>query len=92
MSTQVRNNEAESRFETTVDGHLAVAEYFLGDGRITFTHTEVPEQLEGQGIGKALAKAALDHARAKNLKVVPQCRFIAGYIERNQEYQDLVAE
>ncbi|HEX9984651.1 MAG TPA: GNAT family N-acetyltransferase [Thermoanaerobaculia bacterium] len=90
MSTDIRHNEAESRFETTIDGHTAVAEYLLGDGRITFTHTHVPSELGGKGIGGQLAKTALEHARSQKLKVVPACQFIASYIERNPEYQELV--
>lgn len=88
---EVANNEAEHRFEVIADGMIAVSEYRLRDGEIIFTHTEVPVALEGRGIGTALARAALDHTRAKGLRVVPQCPFIRGYIERHAEYQDLVA-
>lgn len=86
----VRNNESENRFETVVDGMIAIAEYRLGDGEITFTHTEVPVALEGRGIGAALARTALDHARVRCLRVVPRCPFIRSYIERHAEYADLV--
>ena len=87
-----RNNEAESRFELEVDGQLAMSAYHRRGDRIIFTHTEVPPQLEGKGIGKALATAALDYARSEGLKVVPRCPFIAAFIRRNPEYQDLVDE
>jgi hypothetical protein len=49
MAREVRNNEAEQQYELEVEGRLALAAYRLRDGRITFTHTEVPEALEGQG-------------------------------------------
>ena len=64
MVGQVRNNAAEHRYELEVDGQLAVAEYRLRPGRISFTHTEVPDALEGRGIGSRLVEAALDDARA----------------------------
>ena len=51
MDGEVRNNRADRRYELAVDGALAIAEYRLRDGRITFTHTEVPDALEGRGIG-----------------------------------------
>lgn len=86
----VRHNEAENRFECEMDGHLAVAEYRLAADSITFTHTIVPGPLEGRGIGSALARCALDAARDRELKVVPQCAFIKTYIDRHPEYQDLV--
>jgi len=57
---------------------------------ITFTHTEVPEELEGQGIASQLARFALEDARACGLAVIPLCPFINAYIRRHQEYLPLV--
>lgn len=88
---KVSHNEAESQFETTVEGMVAVAAYDMeGSDRIVFTHTNVPPELSGRGIANRLAQTALEHARAKNLTVVPQCAFIAKYIERNPQYKDLL--
>lgn len=89
---QVKNNEAARRFEAEVGGELAVAEYQRRDDNIIFTHTEVPEELEGQGVGGQLVRAALDHAREAGLHVVPACAFVAAYIDRHPEYQSLLAE
>lgn len=94
MSTEaninVENNAAKHRFEAQVDGHTAVAMYEQHGDTITFTHTIVPEQLEGRGIGSALARAGLDYARDQQLHVVPQCPFIGAYIRRHKAYADLV--
>ena len=73
-----------------VDGHTALAAYRLKPGVITFTHTEVPKELGGRGIGSQLAKGALDQARERGLKVVPLCPFIKAYIEKHPEYADLL--
>lgn len=86
----ITNNEQQSQFETTIDGHTALVAYTIEPGRITFLHTEVPEALAGRGIAGQLAKHALEHARAQSLEVVPQCSYIAAYIRKNPEYQDLV--
>ena len=59
-------------------------------GLIIYTHTEVPDALEGRGIGSKLARTVLDYARAAHLAVVPSCPFIRAYIARHPEYQDLV--
>jgi uncharacterized protein len=53
---------------------------------ITFTHTEVPAELSGRGIGSALARGALHQVRAQGLKVVAQCPFIG----KHPEYGDLL--
>ena len=90
MNIEVTDNTAANRFEAEVDGMQAVAEYVLSGGTITFTHTIVPEAHRAQGIGQALARAALESAKQRHLTVVPQCGFIAAYIEKHPEYQDLV--
>jgi predicted GNAT family acetyltransferase len=93
MTYDIRNNEQKSRYETTVDGHTAFAAYELdGPRRIVFTHTDVPEALGGRGIAGAIAKYALDDARARNLTVVANCPFVAGYLEKHPEYEDLLAQ
>ena len=90
MSGDVRNNPEQNRFELEAEGHTAIAVYALSPGVITFTHTEVPKQLEGRGIGSTLARGALDAARALGLKVVARCPFIAAHIRKYPEYQDLL--
>ena len=62
----------------------------MEDDRIVFTHTLVPHAIEGKGVGSKLIRAALDSARDQGLKVVPQCPFVAVYIDRHPEYRDLI--
>lgn len=88
----VENNESEGRFEVRSGGLLAVLEYELADGEMALTHTEVAPELEGRGIAARLARAALDHAREKGLKVVPLCSYVATYIRRHPEYQTLLRD
>jgi predicted GNAT family acetyltransferase len=92
MTFDIRNNEAASRYETIIDGHVAFSEYRLEEpNRIVFTHTLVPEQLGGRGIAGAIVKFALDDVRAKGQRVVAQCPYVAAYIAKHAEVQDLVA-
>ena len=86
----VKHKTFARRFEVEKDGYHAVLEYQLEGGQIIFTHTDVPEALGGQGIGSLLARAGLDHARAQSLSVLPVCSYVAGYIQKHPEYQDLV--
>lgn len=89
-SHQVRHNEAKNRFEIQHKERLAVLEYELEDGVIDLTHTRVPKELEGGGIGSKLAKAALDYAKKNDLKVIPSCPFIITYVQRHPEYEPLI--
>ena len=91
MTFDIQHNESESRFETTIDGEVAFAEYETESDSIVLTHTIVPRKIEKRGVGSAIIRHALDYARRENLKVVPQCGFAAAFVERHPEYQDLVA-
>jgi len=87
----VRDNRAEQRYELAAEGALAITAYDRRGEAIAFTHTEVPKVLEGKGIASRLIKAALADVRAQDLKVVPLCEFVAAYIDRHPEEQDLLA-
>jgi predicted GNAT family acetyltransferase len=87
----VRDNKAEQEFELVVDGHRALAAYQIEDDTIVFTHTLVPNAIEGRGVASKLIRGALDQARDRGLKVVPQCQFVAAYIKRHPDTQDLLA-
>lgn len=87
---EVVNNEAEHRFEITLDGETAFAEYRLVHGAIILPHTVTPKALEGKGLGSRLAVYAMAYAREHGLKVIPTCPFMAAYIRRHPETHDLV--
>lgn len=87
----VLHNAAEHRFETTVDGILAVADYRLDGANVVFTHTFVPGELRGRGIAEKLVRAGLAWARAEKRSVVPACSYVAVFIQRHAEFQDLLS-
>lgn len=91
-NVQVQHYPDRRRFEILVGTYRAVLEYLQPGGRIIFTHTEVPEALEGQGLGSKLAQTGLEYARSKSLRVMPLCPFVAEYIRRHPEYRPLVLE
>jgi predicted GNAT family acetyltransferase len=91
MMAHVEKNAAASRYEMQVEGHTALVQYRdERDGTVRLIHTEVPDALEGRGIGSSLARGVLEAIRAEGRTVVPQCTFIAAYIDRHPEYHDLV--
>ena len=88
----VRDNPERKRFEIDLGDAVAIAEYTLPAGMIMFTHTEVPPEHGGKGIGKALIQAGLASARERGLKVIPICPFFAAYMQKHPEVQDLLDE
>ena len=88
---EVMNNEPRRRYELFVGDARAVAQYKIDGDVIHFTHTMVPREAEGQGVGSRLIKGALDDARSRGLHVDPICPFVRYFIQKHPEYQDLVA-
>ena len=91
-SVHVTHEPEQSRYTATVDGALAVASYHRQGDVLAFTHTEVPSEIEGRGVASALARRALDDARAAGTKVIPACAFFAHYMDEHPEYEDLRAK
>jgi hypothetical protein len=90
--SDVRNNTQRHRFELEIDDEVAKAWYQRQGNVVTFTHTEVPETLAGQGIGSRLAKGALESVRAAGQKVAATCPFIAAYLKSHVgEFDDILA-
>lgn len=91
-SFSVHDAPDATRFEarTDADELMGFAAYRRSGSHLVFTHTEVDDAWEGHGVGSRLARGALDKARAAGSSVDPRCPFIAAYIERHQEYADLV--
>ncbi len=87
----VTDNPERERYEIHVDGSLAgFSEYRGHTDTRTFTHTEVDERYEGQGIGSRLVHDALEDARAKGVQVIPLCPFVKAYMGRHPETLDLM--
>jgi predicted GNAT family acetyltransferase len=89
--SSVVDNPDEERFEIRVGDQLAgFTQYRRRPGLIAFIHTEIEPELEGMGLASTLIKAALDGARSEGLAVLPFCPFVRGYIQKHDEYLDLV--
>jgi predicted GNAT family acetyltransferase len=90
IKPEIRHIPAARRFELYAEDQVAILDYIIEGDTITFTHTLVPAELEGRGIGSQLARAGMEFAREKTYKVLSTCWFVTGYIERHKEYQSLL--
>lgn len=89
----VRDDPAELRYEARQgDKLLGEIRYRTEPGLVVLVHTEVVSSAEGKGVGSELVAAALEDVRSRGLRVVPVCPFVASYVGRHPEYDDLVAE
>jgi len=92
MTGTVTDNVAKNRYELPTEDGVAVAYYEPRRDAVAFTHTMVPDAMQGRGLASTLIKAALADMRGRGLKIVPECPFVAAYIERHPEERDLVAD
>jgi predicted GNAT family acetyltransferase len=87
----VSRNEERSRYEYRREGDvLSHADYRVEGDRVLMHHTYTDPAHRGQGLAEVVVRQALDDFRREGLAVVPQCWFVAEFIELNPEYGDLV--
>jgi uncharacterized protein len=85
----IDRNDETRRYELKLDGQLAgYAEFRTNPGRVTFTHTVVFPEHEGEGLGSRLGKFVLDDAVRRGDTIVPVCPFISAYLRQHPGVYD----
>ncbi len=59
-------------------------------GVLQIDYVEVAPELRGSGLGRQLVEAAVDWARAENMKIVPICGYARTVITRDPEMKKLL--
>lgn len=88
-NVSVRRNDGAERYELLVDGTdsrgaaAGYAAFQESETHIAFTHTEVDEAYQGQGLALRLAAAALADAVSRDRIIIPLCPYMARYLKRH---------
>lgn len=90
MDKHIIDNQERKQYELKVDSFTSRIEYIIAKDKIYLTHTEVPRELEGKGIGSSLVKLVLEDIDKRNLTLIPMCPFVAMYIKRHPEWKRLI--
>jgi predicted GNAT family acetyltransferase len=91
MQAAIVHRAEQQAFVAEIDGRTAVCAYRRDGDTLLLHHTEVPAALQGRGLAAALVQAALAWARAERLRVRPTCGYVAAYMRRHPDTQDLLA-
>ena len=95
MSTDtaaVQDNPAAHRYELDLDGEVVGTLSYRTTGEVVkLIHTEIAPRWEGHGLGERLVAGVLDDVRARGFHIVVLCPFVAAFLRRHPEYEDLVA-
>ena len=89
-SDLIHDRPDRARFELDLGDGVAFIAYRRRGATLVLTHAEVPAALAGRGAGSRLVAATLDEVRRRGERIVPQCPFIARFIDRHPAYADLV--
>jgi hypothetical protein len=85
VTADIRDLVDQHRLVLEVDGYEAELQYRVHGDRLVIVHTEVPAELEGQGLAAKLVRAALAKAVAGGLTVVPWCPYARGWLEKHPD-------
>ena len=85
------DNEERHQYECHIGKYVPKIEYIkTKNGEIYLTHTEVPVALEGKGVSSQLAEKVLKDIEKQELRLVPLCPFVAGYIQKHPDWRRIV--
>lgn len=85
-------NDEQKRFELNTENQTAFTDFYFMSGKLCLTHTLVPEQLGGRGVGKKLVENILEFARENDMEIFPFCPFVSSYIKKNEQWMPIVAK
>ncbi|XP_036336002.1 protein NATD1 [Rhagoletis pomonella] len=89
----VQHSLDENQFFVDVGPLRAHLDYEKEGRRMRIVHTEVPSAIEGRGLGKFLAKEALEYAAKNDLNLKVDCEFVQHYINKYEpKYIKLMSE
>ena len=88
----LKDNTDRKQFELSVEGFTARVEYMIMSNKIFLTHTEVPSELEGKGVGSKIVKLAFEEIEKRGLKLIPLCPFVAKYLTKHPEWKKILAD
>ncbi len=86
----IKMNTKRQRFETPLGEEFGYIDYRFYKGNLAFMHTFIPDESRGKGIAAEMAKFGLEYARKEKFKIMLYCPFVASYVKRHPEYQDLI--
>ncbi len=89
---EVTHNPAEHRFETWIEGRLSKLDYLEDGDTIVMTHVGVHPEDRGNGVAGRITDVALEYARARSMRVIPMCSYVAAHIRRNPQYVELTKQ
>lgn len=91
MNTEVIHNQELQRYEINLDGSkVGHADYKVDGDVLVFDHTEVDPAHQGKNLAGILMRHALEDVRDRSLKMRPVCSYVVKFVERYDEFANLI--
>lgn len=83
---------AFGRYEGRISGEtVGEIDFSLRDSVMTITHTGTRDAWRGRGIAARMTEHVFADVRERELRIIPQCPYTAGYVDQHPEHADLLA-
>ena len=84
------HDKENQRYTMGINGELAKVEYTLRDDKMYLVHSEVPNNLRGQGIGKVLVEKTFEKLAEENYAAVAVCSYIQAVKNRSEYWKEII--
>lgn len=84
------HDRENNRFTLDINGELAKVEYQLRNDKMYLTHSEVPYNVRGKGIGKVLVEKTFEKLTQENLKAVAVCSYVKAVAKRSEKWSSII--
>jgi len=86
----ITQNKEAQRFIFSFDNHEAFIDYSMEEGKMFLTHSEVPIELRGKGVGRKLVESTFEFIEQNNIQAVAKCSYIQRIRERSEHWSSII--
>lgn len=91
MDRKIMHNKFDKQFELHLDNGLkAFISYTKNENHLSLTHSEVPLELRGKGIGKELVEKTFEAINKEGLTATAYCSYIRAVAKRSDKWQNFI--
>lgn len=92
--SKITHDKENSQLYLEADGARALIDYKIRNDRMYLTHSEVPKELRGNGIGKILVNKSLEklleEGYDKEYRIIAKCPFIKYVVAKSAKWSEII--
>lgn len=88
---EIIHQKEKNRYVLKINDDMAIVEYVIKNHKMYLTHSEVPENLRGQGIGKILVTKTFEKLTSEGYKAVAVCSYVKAIAQRSEKWKSIIS-